>query len=51
MFEGQRKATCSIQKKLFSLWERYTQKEISTSRLLKECDHAYGPGVLMDSEN
>ncbi|KAH3738471.1 hypothetical protein DPMN_045105 [Dreissena polymorpha] len=36
-----RKATHSIQ----SLWERNNQREISTSRLLRECAHVYGPAA------
>ncbi|KAH3798523.1 hypothetical protein DPMN_152123 [Dreissena polymorpha] len=42
---GQRKATRSVQGKLFFLWERYIQKEISASRLLTECAHVYGPAA------
>ena len=39
----QRKSTLKTQGQLFSLWEQYTNKQISVSRLLKRCANVYGP--------
>ncbi|XP_062614650.1 uncharacterized protein LOC134276409 [Saccostrea cucullata] len=39
----QRKKSRQIQGKLFNLWERYCERSLSASHLLKECAVVYGP--------
>ncbi|XP_006820186.1 uncharacterized protein LOC102808349 [Saccoglossus kowalevskii] len=41
----QQKQYKRIQGKLFNLWEKYEQREISTSKLLRACSKINGPGL------
>ena len=39
----QRKRSRDIQGQIFNAWQRYIDRDISASRLLKECARVYGP--------
>ncbi|XP_062586242.1 uncharacterized protein LOC134247857 [Saccostrea cucullata] len=41
----QRKQSRHVQGKVFKFWNKYCEREISASRLLKECAAIYGPPV------